>query len=280
MEVKEFVGKKIKIRNNDGYLCVSDMFKINKKKSWLQYLESKKTKDFLAELEKETETDLFDYDMSGNKKLIWVHPKVAIHMAMWLSPQFSVKVIDWVMRFINGDVGLMNNMQIENIDREAYEKEIDELKLIINKKDEELLDIKTKSCRYCNKLYKTPAGLIRHENMCALNPPQFIAVIDYTKFKEFIKNLDWKKIREEYAFRLFNLCFTNDVIEVKYKNYKKTFNISLNGDRWEFIKTMSEWFYIRISDLLDESSLNILKNNIEYYNIFKEETDNPAADYI
>lgn len=27
---------------------------------------------------------------------VWIHPRVAIHLAMWLSPEFAVEVIGWI----------------------------------------------------------------------------------------------------------------------------------------------------------------------------------------
>lgn len=39
---------------------------------------------------------MIDEDAQGNT---WVHPKIAIHLAMSLSPRFSVRVCDWVVEW-------------------------------------------------------------------------------------------------------------------------------------------------------------------------------------
>ena len=36
------------------------------------------------------------------KQGTWVHPKVAIHLAQWLSPDFAVQVTNWVYDWMNG----------------------------------------------------------------------------------------------------------------------------------------------------------------------------------
>ncbi|WP_197046542.1 KilA-N domain-containing protein, partial [Planktothrix paucivesiculata] len=32
----------------------------------------------------------------------WVHPQVAVHLAMWLSPEFAVQVTQWVVQWMSG----------------------------------------------------------------------------------------------------------------------------------------------------------------------------------
>ena len=39
-----------------------------------------------------------------------MHPRVAVHLAHWISPEFAVKVTDLVLRFIQGDVSLVGDV--------------------------------------------------------------------------------------------------------------------------------------------------------------------------
>ena len=34
----------------------------------------------------------------------WVHPQLAIHLAQYLSPEFAVKVAEWVLDWITGKI--------------------------------------------------------------------------------------------------------------------------------------------------------------------------------
>ena len=46
----------------------------------------------------------------GNGHCTWLHPMVAIHLAMWISAEFAVKVMDWTFRFIIGDLTLVEDL--------------------------------------------------------------------------------------------------------------------------------------------------------------------------
>ena len=40
-------------------------------------------------------------DKNGNKN-VWVHPKIAIHLAQWLSADFALQVSEWVFDWLSG----------------------------------------------------------------------------------------------------------------------------------------------------------------------------------
>jgi hypothetical protein len=44
---------------------------------------------------------LIEIRKGGTEQGTWVHPQVAVHLAMWLSPEFSVQVTKWVVQWIS-----------------------------------------------------------------------------------------------------------------------------------------------------------------------------------
>jgi murein DD-endopeptidase MepM/ murein hydrolase activator NlpD len=79
------------------------------------------------------------YAPRGRGAHAWVHPLVAIDLAMWCSKEFHYEVIKWTARFLSGDLALttdlVNNHAIANPERKvratvvsaASQEELDEL---------------------------------------------------------------------------------------------------------------------------------------------------------
>ena len=70
------------------------------KKRLAKYLENAQTAAFINSLSRSVRirTDLLVQKiMNGpnNKRGTWVHPRVATHLAQWVSPAFAVKVSGW-----------------------------------------------------------------------------------------------------------------------------------------------------------------------------------------
>lgn len=98
----EFASHRIRMRSIDGYFSATDMCKVDKKKL-NHYLENKQTKDYVKELAidlkiNDTDKSLIDIKKGGNSQQqgTWIHPCIATHLAMWISPNFSVKVSIWL----------------------------------------------------------------------------------------------------------------------------------------------------------------------------------------
>jgi hypothetical protein len=97
---KKIGDKVIRQRVSDGYLSATDMCKANGK-LYGNYIATNPTKEYLKELSLDMKLPVPQlvevkrggrYDQQGT----WVHPRVATHLAMWLSPKFAVKVSKWV----------------------------------------------------------------------------------------------------------------------------------------------------------------------------------------
>ena len=100
--VKEFAGYQIKQRA-DGYLYATEMCKVGKKE-WKHYNQNNQTKEYLDALSKDLNksiSNLIESTRTGlnEKRGTWVHPRVAIHLAMWISPKFAVSVSKWVVEW-------------------------------------------------------------------------------------------------------------------------------------------------------------------------------------
>jgi hypothetical protein len=96
----EFNGFKIRQRPTDGYICATDMCKVEKKE-WSNYKQNGYSKKFINELSSDTLLNVSELitGKGGRYGGTWVHPHIAIHLAMWISSKFSVKVTRWVMEW-------------------------------------------------------------------------------------------------------------------------------------------------------------------------------------
>lgn len=95
----------IEQRSSDGYINASELCKAAGKR-WHNYLRDEPNGHFLRALESKTRISAADLiqeviDASGIPA-IWVHPKVAIHLAQWLSADFAVQVSEWVYEWMSG----------------------------------------------------------------------------------------------------------------------------------------------------------------------------------
>ena len=107
-------------RRGDGYLNATALCKAAGKK-WSHYFENGATKEYLAALSENLGIEiiarnpltgipamaLIQVFQGGNKANLsvsgtWVHPQVAVHLAMWLSPEFAVQVTQWVVLWMSG----------------------------------------------------------------------------------------------------------------------------------------------------------------------------------
>lgn len=93
-------------RANDGYVNATKLCQ-DEEKLFGDYARLKTTKEYLNELSMSMgiPIDQLVYSMktrSNDNRGTWVHPKVAIHLAQWLSPQFAVFVTNIMMEWFSG----------------------------------------------------------------------------------------------------------------------------------------------------------------------------------
>jgi hypothetical protein len=98
-------------RHEDGYVNATAMCKVTGKR-WYDYSRLSVTKEFMSELSMSLKipktgnpaTDIIVTKQGGDPVLqgTWIHPQLAVHLAIWLSPKFAVKVSKWVNDWITG----------------------------------------------------------------------------------------------------------------------------------------------------------------------------------
>lgn len=98
-------GSVIEQRTGDGYINATALCKVAKR-HWHQYLSSETTGHFLRALSAKIGIGVPDLvqtvlDPAGTST--WVHPKVALHLAQWLSADFAVQVTEWVHEWMAGN---------------------------------------------------------------------------------------------------------------------------------------------------------------------------------
>lgn len=99
----EYQGQVIDQRAKDGYINATAMCKAAGKR-WNDFTSNKETIEYLAALSAKTGipvNELFQ-SVAGAKGGTWVHPQLAIRLAMWLSADFAVQVTEWVYDWMAG----------------------------------------------------------------------------------------------------------------------------------------------------------------------------------
>lgn len=90
-------------RTTDGYFNATELIEVWNKNNSNQkllgnYMKNDSTKDFIEQLQKENiEKPIITGRGKGVNAGTWVHPKVFIDLAMWVSIEFKSKVIDYVL---------------------------------------------------------------------------------------------------------------------------------------------------------------------------------------
>ena len=133
-------GKKISIyvRESDGYIDATEMCKSAGKK-WSNYYRLDGTSQFLEVIESEAHISrslLIEDNRSnsdGADRHTWVHMKIAMHLATWLSPVFMSHVLDTVTKYAKGELTI-SDVQAQIVDETVQESVFDENQQQIVKK--------------------------------------------------------------------------------------------------------------------------------------------------
>lgn len=92
-------------RTNDGYINATALCKAAGKE-WAAYKRNDRTGRFLdalcADMQILMSVLIQEVRGGSGQQGTWIHPKVAINLAMWLSPEFEVRVSNWVHDWMTG----------------------------------------------------------------------------------------------------------------------------------------------------------------------------------
>lgn len=95
----------IEQRSRDGYINASQLCAVAGKK-WHQYVSQEPTGHFMRALSAKTGIEvpeLVQTVATPGSSSVWVHPKLALHLAQWLSAEFAVQVTEWVHDWLSGN---------------------------------------------------------------------------------------------------------------------------------------------------------------------------------
>jgi hypothetical protein len=95
-------------RQSDGYISATKLTRAyenqtGKYRNPNQWFEKDRTHEFLEILSNRTELQVYELVQKkgeGKNREIWIHPKLAVSFAMWLSPEFEMMVSEWVEQWL------------------------------------------------------------------------------------------------------------------------------------------------------------------------------------
>ena len=111
--IEEFSGKNIRIRDTDGYVNASDICKVKPGKLPANYFENKTSKKFIKQLSITIGipiVSLINKINGGKTPGTWIHPRLAVDFARWVSAELAVKMNGWLSRFISGDLTMVQDV--------------------------------------------------------------------------------------------------------------------------------------------------------------------------
>jgi len=287
----KFLGHYIIRIREDDYFNAVDICKIGSK-NINNYLQSDNTIEFTYMLKANVNKSVIEKEENDE---IWIHPKLAIHLAFWIGPIFSIEIINLVDRFTKGDTTLVaeviknhdivnetktdillvtkENYIIENLMEEIndYKKKLLESNKYINKYKDENDILKENRCKLCNKKYSYRSYFDKHINtVCKYKD---CIIIDLDIFKKYIKLLEeyledlYDKEDILYYISCYNWDSDNPTVKLinflgknKEKEYK--FDIKNNDGRWRLIRELVDReLNIPIYNLLDKTCSEFIQIN-------------------
>jgi len=285
----ELKGINIIARQLDGYINATQLCTAGNK-LWKNYFQNAKTKAYLQVLSSSVGLpagELIRYNTGSNKtRATWVHRKVAIHIAQWISPLFSVQVTNWLDELlITGQVTLgqeKSNKQLED----RYTEEIQNLQLQLTQANEEKFKIQHK---YNSRLQKHRFYKFKKIGPC------FYIITQGLEYKDGISRIKigicgcskrtmtncphcneelHKNIQNEsFDHRLQNHRTLWPQLQVKFAVYtedasllekciKRTYKDAINPGGHEIIEN------IRLEDVVKETS-----NFLKLFNVYNEDDE-------
>jgi hypothetical protein len=104
----------VKVRPVDNYLFATDLCRAGGK-LWKNYYQNQTTKEYINSLSMSAgkSADLLIQTIKNGKnedRGTWIHPKVAIHLAQWISADFAVQVSNIIYKYATNDLTLVQDI--------------------------------------------------------------------------------------------------------------------------------------------------------------------------
>lgn len=109
-------GREIRVREKDGYICVTDICKaVDEAKKIHEYFSVERHRDYREEVARvtgEATSDLLEIKRGGDPKAqgTWAHPLIAIDVARWASPKLALEMNSWFMKYVKGDLSAVQEL--------------------------------------------------------------------------------------------------------------------------------------------------------------------------
>lgn len=117
MDCRIWNGVEIQRRPSDGYVNATAMCKANGKR-WRDYAITERTQEYIAALKRDLGSagnlaDLIQTITTGLNHLrgTWIHPRLAVDLARWISPAFAVWMDGWFLEAAAGQVSQVRDTQ-------------------------------------------------------------------------------------------------------------------------------------------------------------------------
>ena len=289
---------KIIARKSDGYINASALCKAGKK-LWKNYFQNAKTKAFIEALvlaagipaAKLIKLGTGSKNIKNSTRETWVHRKVAIHMAQWISPYFAVKVTDWIEELlITGSVTLGQEKstkeledrymkQLENITKEK--NELNQSYLALHKTHQTMLKRRKRDVHEIgNCVY-----IVSHEAFTEFYGDDYHKIgiatqINKETFPAFTKRLSTYNTGAPGNYTVHYILYVEenklieDILKVKYRKH-------INHGNKEWIKTIkSEDIILFLRNICESLGVNYKEKLYQeiYDDMFEMESDKEESD--
>ena len=272
-------------RKNDGYIDVTNFCQAGGKefKHWNSL---EKTQGYLRVLSRAvgSPTDLLIQTVTGGKnedRKTWAHPRVAINIAQWISPEFDVKVSGWVFELmVVGKVELGKETPPQEIEQ-RYQQQILVLTDKLKKSKERFKFIATKyisslkTHRYVKFRENDPCFYIIDSGVPCDNCLQYkfgIASTNADQKNDIDDRLQshrtlWPLLKVRY------LLFMKD-IHIIEKSFKMMYEKEINPNGHEIIEGVT------VEDMVDRVNKLLDMLRIRDYHVMSEEKLAEYNDYV
>lgn len=104
--VRKWSGIAIARRSTDGYVNATAMCKAGDRR-WFNYVRADRTSDYISALAGSTQirADLLVCTVTTGPNHLrgtWIHPRLAVDLARWISPAFAVWMDGWILDELQG----------------------------------------------------------------------------------------------------------------------------------------------------------------------------------
>jgi hypothetical protein len=110
LAIRSWNNTPISRRTTDGYVNATAMAKANGKE-WAHYFRTDRATTYLEALSRNCEIAVTDLYIAKQGEGTWIHPRVAIDFARWISPEFAVWMDGWFLEELEGRVSQVRDTQ-------------------------------------------------------------------------------------------------------------------------------------------------------------------------